>query len=209
MRKLLVAILLLLVAAGGWFFLWRSMMADDVAQVEATIKHHYDTIKATTPSATLKADAVYATGFPFQFRVAVHRPTLTQVWGSESYAVSFEKIELSRVNASRFKVIAPATFDAMYAIVGGAPEQYRVTLNESPQLWLEGKAGEALTQYGVVLPKKLVLDVGFNNQTKQIGFDFPVQLPAPVFAPIPADVSNPLQIFIAMLREAMIFQGVQ
>ncbi len=202
MRSLIIALAVLLVATGGWFITWRSMMAADVATIQASIKHRYDTIKAVSPHTTFKADDVYATGFPFSFRVAVHRPTLTQIWGGETYAISFEKLELARANDSRFKVLLPQTFDSMYAKDGAAPEQYRVSLNEVPQAWLEG-TNVALTKYGVLLPRKLVLDVSLNGQTKKIGFDFPLALP--VSAEIPLDASRPLQLFVGMLREAMVF----
>lgn len=225
MRKLISAFAALLVITGGWFVIWRSMMADDVAQIEATIHHHYEAIKATTPTATFKADAVYATGFPFSFRVAVHRPTLTQIWSGESYALSFEKIELEKVNGGegRYRVLAPAEFDAMYATEGKAPERYHVTMNEVPNLLLratgdsarcsplpgaarcEAKPTDPLISFAAQLPSKLILKVMLNDQSKQIGFDFmPINIP--LFLAIPTDVSHPLQIFVGMLREAMVFQ---
>lgn len=200
MRRLALALITLLVVTGGWFFLWKSMMSDDVALVEAAVKHHYETIKAATPTATFKVDGIYATGFPFKFRVAVHRPTLTQIWGGESYAVSFEKIELEKTN-DRYRVIVPAQLDTMYAKDGNAPERFHITLNEVPALLLRGKENGPLTEFAPQLPRKLVLDVELNGQTKQIGFDF-MPLNIPVFMPIPADVSRPLQIFVGMLREA-------
>lgn len=202
MRSLIIIVALLLVATGGWFVAWKSLMADDVARVQAGITHRYEAIKAVSPHTTFKVDGVYATGFPFTFRVAVHRPTLTQIWGGESYAISLEKLELTRVNDQRFEVLAPAEFDSMYAKDGQAPEQYRIRLNEVLSPWLEGQ-GDGFTKYGVQLPKKLVLDVTLNGQTKQIGFDFPLSLP--YSADIPADASRPLQIFVGMLREAMVY----
>lgn len=205
MKTILVALLSIFLLTAAWYFTWRSMMADDVANIEASIKHRHDIIKTASPHTTFKADAVYATGFPFRFRVAVHRPTLTQVWGNETYAISFEKLELTRANDSQFQVFLPQTFDSMYAIDGTAPEQYRIGLNEMPQLWLAGQSAGTFTQYGVQLPRKLVLDVTLNGQARQIGFDFPLQLPKPVFADMPADASRPLQIFVGMLREAMVF----
>lgn len=204
MRSLLIALAVLLAVTGGWYFTWNNMMADDVAQVKSSIAHHAQAIRAVNRTAVFKADAVYASGFPFRFRVAVHRPTLSQVWGAESYAISFEKIELRRRDDTRFDIEAPKEFDAMYAVEGSAPEQYRVALNEVPQLWVGAESQGPFTQYGFLLPKKLVLDVTLNSTTKQIGFDF--MMPMPMKATIPADVSRPLQIFVGMLREAMVFQ---
>lgn len=225
MRKLILIAVAVLFATGGWFVVWRSLMADDVAQVKTTLEHHYRAIKAVTPSATLKADDVYATGFPFHFRVAVHRPTLTQIWGGESYAVSFEKIELEKVNdgEGRYRVLAPAEFDAMYAVEGKAPERYRIVLSEVPAVLLratgdsarcsplpgavrcEAKPTDPLISMAAQMPRKLILKVTLNEQSKQIGFDFmPMNLP--LFMPIPATAAQPLQLFVGMLREAMVFQ---
>ena len=204
MRKLLIILAVVLAAMGGWYVAWKNIMADDVAQVKASIAHHAQAIRSVSHTAVFKADDVYATGFPFSFRVAVHRPTLTQVWGNESYAVSFEKIKLRRSDDARFEVDAPVAFNAMYAQVGKAPEQYRVKLNEMPTIWVASEGSGPFTQYGSLLPKKLVLDVTLDGRTEQIGFDF--LMPLPMKAPIPADVSRPLQIFVGMLREALVFQ---
>lgn len=209
MRSLIIAIVVVLVAIGGWFVAWKSMMAADVAHVEASIKHRYEAIKAVSPHTTFKVDGVYATGFPFKFRVAVHRPTLTQIWGGETYAISFEKIELDVAsdNQSLYRFKSPREFDAMYAKDGSAPEQYRIALSDAARISLQSDApGGPLTRYAAQLPQKLVLDVTLNGQTKQIGFDFPFALPMPIFTTIPADASRPLQIFVGMLREAMVFQ---
>ena len=225
MKKFLILCVTILVLITAWFFTWRSMMADDVAQVRATIAHHNAAIRANTPTANFKADEVYATGFPFRFRVAVARPTLTQIWGEESFAVSFEKIELQQINSGegRYRVHAPATFDAIYAKAGMAPERYRIALNEVPAILLRATADSArcspmpgarrctstptdpLISFAAQLPRSLVLDVTLNGQTRQIGFAF-MPMNIPVFMPIPANVSHPLQIFVGMLREAMVFQ---
>lgn len=225
MKKFVVMLSLLLILTAGWFLAWRSMMAPQVAQVKASIDHHYRAIKARTPTATLKADAVYATGFPFGFRVAVDRPTLTQVWGKESYAVSLPRVELSRVDAAqgRYRVTLPATFDAMYATEGAAPEKYSITLNAVPAVLLRAQgdsracsglsgavpcaavaADAPLISYAAQLPGQLVLEVSLNGSRKQIGFTLP-SLGVPVFFAIPDTAAQPLQTFVGMLREAMLF----
>lgn len=206
MRRLIIAFIVVLLVSGGWFIAWRSMMADDVALVEANVKHHSRAIKAATPSAAFKVDGIAATGFPFKFRVVVHRPTLTQIWDGESYAVSFEKVELEK-SGDRYRVIAPAQMDAMYAKTGNAPERYRITLSEVPALLLKAKEGqEPFTEFAAQLPRKLVLDATLNGTTKQIGFDF-MPLNIPVFMLIPSDATRPLQIFVGMLREAMVYSA--
>lgn len=207
MHRILFVVAVFAIALGAWYFAWRGIMASDVAQVEATIEYHYRAIKEQTPTATFKADGVKATGFPFGFRVLVHRPTLTQVWGKESYAVSFEWMELERKNATDYRVIAPNTFDAMYAIEGAAPEKYALNASELPSILLRAEGEEdPLLRFAAQMPKKLVLDVSLNGQTKQIGFDF-LSVPIPFFTPLPTNVSYPLQIFVGMLREAMVFSG--
>lgn len=229
MKKTVLFLSVFLILTAGWFVVWKSLMAPQVAQVKASIDHHYRAIKAQTPTATLKADAVYATGFPFGFRVAVERPTLTQIWGRESYAVSLPRVELSRVDAGqgRYRVALPATFDAMYAENGKAPEKYIVTLHAVPTVLLRAQGDSRacpnlpgaqacapvdedapLISYAAQLPAQLVLDVALNGQRKQIGFVLP-SLGVPVFFAIPATAAQPLQLFVGMLREAMVFSPNQ
>jgi hypothetical protein len=227
MRKAIYAISACVLLVAGWYFLWTQMMTADVARVKASIDHHYQRIKTAERYVTLKADDVYATGFPFGFRVAVARPTLSQVWGTQSYAVSFEKIELESTGGDdgRYRVIAPSTFDAMYAEDGKAPEKYRVSVNAMPGLLLRagGNSRECpnlpgakrcepvaedapLNAYAVQLPSNLVLDVSLYGRTQKIGFNFmPINLP--IFQTIPDRMSGPLTLFVGMLREALVFQG--
>jgi hypothetical protein len=225
MKKTIALISLLLLLVATWFLVWRSIMAPQVAQVRASIDHHYRAIKTQSPTVTLKADEVYATGFPFGFRVAVARPTLTQIWGRESYAVSLPLVVLERTDAAqgRYRAQLPATFDAMYAVEGSAPEHYEITLNAVPAVLLRAQgdsrqcpnlpgarpcaavADEApLISFAAQLPRQLVLDVAMGGKSEKIGFTL-TPLPVPVFLPIPATAAQPLQTFVGMLREALVF----
>ena len=58
--------------------------------------------------------------------------------------------------------------------------------------------------YAAQLPSRLVLNVGLNGKTQKIGFTL-IPMGVPVFMQIPANVSYPLQTFVDMLREAMIY----
>lgn len=205
MRKILVIIIIALLLICSWYGVWWLMMRDDVKALANSFDHQGLGIRAATPSAALKADGVYASGFPFAFRVTLHRPTLTQIWQGESYAISTEKIEIARDN-DRYRLYAPETFDAMYAVQGKAPERFTIKLNEVPAILLRNKQeGGAFREFAAQLPRKLVLNVELSGQVKQIGFDF-MPLNVPIFLPVPADVSRPLQIFIGMLREAFAIQ---
>ncbi len=53
--------------------------------------------------------------------------------------------------------------------------------------------------------RTLILTVSLNGATKQIGFTF-TSLAIPVFMPIPKDATGPLEIFVGMLREAMVYR---
>lgn len=226
MRNVAYAFSACVLLVAGWYLIWSHLMAGDVARVKASIDHHYQRIKTAERYVTLKADEVYATGFPFGFRVAVARPTLSQVWGTQSYAISFDHIELEKVgdDDGRYRVIAPSSFDAMYAEEGKAPEKYRVSVNAMPGLLLraagssrecpnlpgtkrcEPVADDApLNAYAVQLPSNLVLEVSLNGKTQKIGFNFmPINLP--IFQTIPDRMSGPLTIFVGMLREALVFK---
>lgn len=226
MKRAIIIFSAVFLAVIGWYLIWNSMMAEDVARVKATIAHHDARIKTMHRTMTLKAEDVYATGFPFGFRVRVDRPTLSKIWGKESYAVSFDHVELEKQDDAqgRYAVLAPNTLDALYAIEGSAPEKYTVTVNELPgvlvraqgsSMQCSGLPGSArceavsdeapLISYAAQMPRNVVLDVSLNGKTKQIGFTF-MPLNIPVFMTIPAEMSGPLEVFVGMLREAMVYQ---
>lgn len=197
------AIALLLVAA--WFGIWHSMVAADVARIKASIDYHYHTIKAAQPHVTFKADDVYATGFPFRFHVAVDRATLSQIIGKESYSVSLPRVELSGDAKGGYRVLLPLEFDALYAAEGIAPERYQITLHEAPGVVLRAqKEGAPLTEMVVQLPRLLGFYAALNDKAEAIGFPG-LSLPMPLIIPIPADPSRELQLFVGMLREALVY----
>lgn len=219
----LVGIAGLLIVA--WFIAWHSLMAADVARVKASIAYHDTAIKALQPHVTLKADDVQATGFPFGFRILVIRPILSQITGNESFAISLPSVELQKVDTpeGRYRVLAPDTFEAMYAEQGAAPEQYQIRVSPVPAVLLRAQGNSQrcsplpgaqhcpavaedapLISFAAQLPESLMLDVTLNDKTKHIGFHFtPVNVP--IFMTIPADMDRPLQLFVGMLREAMVY----
>lgn len=221
---ILIAAAALMVAA--WFGVWSLLVAPDVSRVQASVDYHYQAMKSANRTVTFKAESVESAGFPFAFRVRVIRPTLSQIDGDTTYAISFDQIELQRVNKEegRYRVRAPATFEALYAENGKAPENYTIVVNEMPAILLRalGSSGECptipglkkcdavradapLKSFAVQLPSYLQLDASLNGKTKQIGFKLmPVNVP--LFAEIPADGSRPLQLFVGMLREALVFK---
>lgn len=226
MRRVVIFISVFLLGAAAWFLTWRSIMAGQVAQVQASIDHHHRAIKARSQAVTLKADEIYATGFPFGFRVAIARPTLTEIWNKETYAISLERVELERVNRDegRYRVQLPSAVDAIYAADGQAPERYRIVLNNVPAVLLRAQADSRqcpnfpgsrpcdasaptapLISFAAQLPAQLVLDASLNGKSQKIGFSF-TPAPLPIFLPIPADAAHPLEIFVGMLREALVFR---
>lgn len=228
MRKLLQAAGLALAVALTWFAIWHTMMSADVARVKASIDYQYQALRATNRTMSIKADKVYATGFPFKFLIAVERPTLSMVDGTETFAVSVPKLTLSAANAElgRYQVNLPNTIEALYAKDGAAPEHYTVNpvgVDGWPALYfsaekggmpcgpLTGKACEAvpadapLISYGLALPKSITLHMGLNGETRDVSFQM-MAIPVPVIQPIPADMSRPLQLAVGVLREALVFK---
>jgi hypothetical protein len=226
MTKLKYALPALLIAFALWYGAWRALMAPQVAQVKASIAHHDAAIRAINRSASLRADGVSPAGFPFGFRVRVARPTLAEIWSKVSYAVSFESVELERVNTKegRYRLILPDTVEAIYAEDGKAPERYVVKASTVPAVLLRATEsssrcpnipgvkpcppaadGAPLISFAVSLPSQLTLDASMSGQTKQIGFTF-IAMEIPVFHAIPSNLSRPLQLFVGMLREALVFK---
>lgn len=221
MRKLFSCVAILAVAAGAWYFVWQGIMEDKVAQVRATVDYHASMVRKHMPHGNFKADAVYATGFPFQFRVAVARPTLTQVWGDESFALSFASIELQSINPGegRYRVHFTSPLDAIYARPGQPPERYHADAVRHPGVMLRAigdsmrcgnlpgtadctaEAGAPMISVAAEIPPGFTLDVTYNGNTRPVRFDY-MALGVPVFVTIPHNLTNPLQVFVGMLREA-------
>lgn len=227
MRQLVYAILCVMALLAVWYGGWRWVVAEDVARVKASIAYHNRQLKAVNHNIVFKADDVYPIGFPLHFRVRVVRPTLSMVSGRETFAVSFPKILLVPEDRAegKYQLLVWHAFDALYATDGQAPEQYRITFKpeDRPQILVRAQAnskkcsglpGEApcaavtetspLISYAAALPKPVLLSVELNGQKRDIHFDA-TPLNLPIFYDIPQTAGRPLELFIGMLREAMVY----
>lgn len=218
------SLFILLIAAIGivlWYGQWRASMAPHVKRIEATIAHYNERYKTTAYRATFKADAVYASGFPFARRVTVDHPNLAMVWGNETYAVEADYIILAigDEGQGRYGISLPPTLHALYAEAGKVPESYSVSAAEAPSLWMRvqdvppqcgddacrARADAVLQQLGFQPHGAIVLTASLNGKSETIAFPM-MALPKPVFMAIPADPSRPVSLFIGMLREALVFK---
>lgn len=199
-------------------------MAADVARVKASIGYQYTHLRERNQMTSFEADAVYATGFPFRYGIGITRPTLSMVDGDETFAVSIPFLTLELVDRAQgtYRVDLPASVQALYAKNGQAPEHYVVTPDAIPEMWLSAAdaskacgmfvgvkcpdvaADAPLISYTVKMPKSLILHMQLGDETKDASFTN-ATLSAPVSLPIPQDMSGPLQLFIGILREALVF----
>ena len=217
---LLAALMLLTIV---YYIIWRAELADDVARVRATITYQNDQFRAHNRWIEFKADAVYGQGFPFHAYVHVVRPTLTFISGDETFGVSLPWADLHPRGATTgtYEVTYPVAGQALYAKSGIAPEQYDVTPSPAPALLLRAQgdsthcptlpgpghcppvaATDPLISFAAQIPSTLTLNVTTPQATKQIVFHPMMALDVPIYRTIPADMDQPVEIFVNMLREA-------
>lgn len=216
----------LLLLVGAWYGIWSYLVSADVARVKATLEHHNQGFKAANPYMELRADKVAASGFPFSFRVKVTKPTLSMIWQKQTFAASIPFIELSEVSSSdgRYRVTAPLMMDALFTTDGEAPEQYHVTFSALPKILLRAQGSSALCpnmpgmrqcppvdavapliSFAADLPEEMRMTIDLAGKSKEVKFNFH-SMGVPLFFDIPRDGSGLLEIFVGMLREAMIYQ---
>lgn len=228
MKKLLW-IMLPLVVIGAWYLIWRAMLSDDVARVEATLMHHNEQFRTHNRWVNLKSDGVSRAGFPFDFRVRVDRPTLTLVWGEETYGLSLPWAELRlRDQASgTYEVTYAPRAEAVYAVSGRAPEEYFVTPREPIAVLMRAQGDsrqcsflpggqrcpavgptDPLISFAAQLPAKLTLTMELNGESKDAQFTL-IPLDMPIYQRIPVEMDRPLQLFVGILREALVYRTGQ
>lgn len=225
MRQLLKIFGVIFAITALWLTVWMLMMRADVARVKASITHHNEAFRTANTYVNFKADDVYATGFPFRFQVVVARPTLSMVDGDESFSVSFARVLLTPTDAGqgRYHVELPREVEALYGKNGTAPEHYFVVADIVPQLSLSaadskkpcgpmvGKAcvdvaaDAPIISYAVGFAPSITLSMTLNGETRAANFPLP-PIPVPVFQPIPSAVAGSLQLFVGVLREALVYK---
>ncbi len=224
MRRLIQAAGIALVLGSVWYGIWSWMMADDVERVKASIAYQYTHLREFNQQTSLEADDVFATGFPFRYAVGIKRLTLSTVNGGETCAVSVPFMTLEQTDSAQgnYRVNLPASVEALYAKNGKAPEHYVATADTMPQVWVSGAdaskacgmfVGVKCTEvannapfisYAVKMPKLLTLHMQLGDAAQDASFDGPI-VSVPVNLPIPQDMGEPLELFVGILREALVF----
>lgn len=228
MRLLATAFGIFLAISLVWFGIWHSMLSADVTRVKTSIDYQYQQFRTQGRSVSLKADKVYATGFPFKFLIGIDRPTLSMVDGEETFAVSMERVTLSREDTAmgRYRIQLPPVVEALYAKSGAAPENYAVSVKPAeamPEFYLSAEdatkrcgplvgvkcepvdAKQPIRSFAVVLSKSIILHMVLGAESRDAAFEF-VPLNIAIYQSIPQDVSRPLQLFVGVLREALVFK---
>lgn len=225
MHSILKIIGVLIAIILAWLAIWYASLAGHVARVEASLTHHHDQLHASHRDLNLKWDAVHPTGFPFKFMIGVDRPTLSMIEGDETFAVSFPRVTLTSAGDGRYRVELPAITEALYAKNGGAPEHYTVAATPLPQVMVsvrpaketcgpmtgkacEEVAGDALLiSYAVAIPKAITLHMTLGTESRDARFELaPMDFNVPIFQPIPNNLSRELEIFVRVLREALVYK---
>mgnify|MGYP000113646226 CR=1 FL=1 len=126
------------------------------------------------------------------------------------------------VDVAGWPELLPATVQARY-VKDGAQEHYRVTMNTIPQLALSAADATALCgpvvgqrcvdvatdapiiSFAVGLPNSITLHMELGDAARDATFQLP-PITVPIFQPIPTDISRPLELFVGVLREALVFK---
>ena len=226
MKKLSLILVVLLGLFAAYYMVWRANLSGDVARVEATIAHHNAEFRKNNRWVTFKADSLSRAGFPFASRVYVKRPTLTFVANDETYGVSLPWVELSLRDSKSgtYTVTYPQSFQALFAKSGLAPEEYTVTLQQPMAVLVRAQGdsrlcsflpggqrcaavgpADPLISFAVQFPETLLVDMALNGRSKTAKFNV-IPLDIPIFRLVPKEADHALQLFVGMLREALIFQ---
>ena len=207
MKRIVQLLVILLVLAAGWFCLWYSLMADHVTQVEATIAYQNQQFKSATPNMVLKAEKVYATGFPFRMLVAIKRLSWSMVEGKETYLITTDMIEAEPMGGGEYRLHPTDQYDALYAKDGAAPEHYHVTISDAPEVILraaDDKPDTPMTEYKAFLPSVMGATMELNGKSSRANFPLS-QTDFMNYQPIQKNVERPLWLFLGVLREALVF----
>ena len=209
----------------GWYGAWHWLLADDVARVKATIDYHNTQMRAKNRAMELRVEDVYASGFPFAFRVRVEQPKFSYIVNDETYGISVDSIDLTPRDRAQgsYAVTYPSEMNVVFSISGHVPEYYTVVPDQQVALLLRAQGDSLqcsgfpgtkrcddaaptapLVSFSAQLPSSMVLEITLNNQKKSAHFRLP-SIDAPIYQPIPADMDNALHGFVGILRQAMVF----
>jgi hypothetical protein len=184
-------------------------------EVLANIAHHQQRFNAgnNVSQLSIAYESADVTGFPFAKSVRLYRPSVRLALGAEQFYIDSATMELTPQDEAnkRYAVVISPDLSVGYKSGQAAQETYRVHIREAPKIWLQAREGDAdssamWAEYGVAfVSNKLILDVSNQAKSEQIGFPT-MATQMPLWGSIPSNVNYPVQMFVGMLREALVFR---
>lgn len=213
MKRLIILLLIALAILGAWYMSWKNGMSSHIGLIERSIAEANQRYKTNAYRATIEHGAIHASGFPFKRAVRVEAPSITMIYGKETYAIRLPELYFTLEDEllRSFQLTLPSQATALYAIEGKAPENYSIDISGVPQVWMrvfgvhsKVPPNVTLREVGFQLPPEIMLNATLGDRTEKIAFR-QMALPRPIFMKIPADISRPTYLFVGMLREALVF----
>ena len=219
MRSRLVVIATLLMLLGSAIN-WYISVQKAHAHIEMSLLHWRQEFKKTNPNTRIQFDGMHFSGFPLSTKIVLVNPALSTIVGNESFAIGFTEAALVESGAEGFYtlVVPENKGRAVYAVNGSAPEEYRVSWDNTVQIMFTAydKTGVKprlvntlpISDIRLILPEKLLLTAQLGTKSQPIRFDYPeIQRRAiGMERAVPADVTPLLQLSLGVLREALVFQ---
>lgn len=197
----------------AYYLKWSGGAEEHRKQILKNLEHYEQVF--TTPTAKLSFDyaAAKLDGFPFAKRVKLYQPSVTVQVGKEYYYIAANSIVFipQGENRNRYQLEVSHDMSSSYKADNIEQENYRLYISGMPKIWLQTERGRSAddliwNEFGTAFETRtLVIDVSYGDKSEKIGFT-PIPTTAPIWSKIPSFTHYPIQLFVGMLREAMIYR---
>lgn len=212
-RQIIIASILLVLAS---VVQWYLATSDAKAHVEMSLKHWQQQFKQTNRHFQIRWDGIEIRGAPFTHEVVLINPTFSMISGNVSYALGARELSLIESSAGNYALSFPDKAGrAAYAESGSMPEEYQFAWDNALTVQLFARDAnhkisqqEPVSHIIALLPESLILTATLADKRQKISFNYREWQRVAIAQerPIPSDISGSLQIFVGMLREALVFQ---
>lgn len=194
----------------GLYLRWSGGADEQKAWVLANISHFEQQFTSNTAKVQFQYDSIEVLGFPFSHYVRFYQPALNLRVGAEHFYIALNRMDMmpDGDEQQRYQLEISNEMTVGYKSTGNVQESYRLHVSGLPKLWLQAAEGPApahWSEYGVAFTGSLTLDVTNDQKSEKIGFN-PMATPIPIWRKIPAHIHYPAQLFVGMLREAMVYR---
>lgn len=197
-------LLLLLV----WYLVWDASATGHLAAVRESLERQESEWNKQGGNISIRYEEIFASGFPFSTKVRLRRPYIRAEVDGQKILLVTTYLDFIPVDEERWRYRLAFLRDFTVTVEAMQETNYFVHLYDVPEIIVHAPPGEHVagsntSEYGVILPPKLMLGIQRGDINRKIAFQY-IASAEPMWRYVPQNIDSPLRAILFVLAQATV-----